>query len=181
MILTKKGDSVVIDGGQPWNVKLMWKTAVDFDLHFFAIPSTAEVPKKKGLAKLFSGKNTSPRVSHIYFSNKGNIGSFPFARLDQDSGVGNVVDAGGYNEENLTLHDPDKIGEGVICANIFSGSANFKNADAKVTISLGSEPTEVSLDSNKSGKWCVIARLKRVDGGLTVVNESAVQRDKPSL
>ena len=77
------------------HVKMSWKTAVDLDLHAFAI-------------------NSEDKFVHVSFAKKkSDCGNMV---LDQDAGVGNSA---GDNEENLVVHDLTKVKKLIFVANIF--------------------------------------------------------------
>lgn len=143
------------------NVKISWTKGVDLDLHAFYLD-------KDGYRK------------HIYFGEK----ESNLVTLDKDSGVGNTS---GNNEENLTVKDIDGIDYILFAVNIFrffgflNKGENFAKYDGKILFSTNVSQIEVPLNSDKIGKWAVIALVDNNDGEAKVKNINDIRLDEPKI
>lgn len=138
-----KGSTGIIDESMKsgrCNVKLKWKTGMDLDLH----------------ALVRVGNQTK----EVYFRDKGNLNSFPFVKLDQDSGIGNRA---GNNEENLTISKIDNIDEVLFFIDAFGHSQiDFAKYKPTLTIEFLSKEFEVDFNESQSrGKYFVLARITK--------------------
>lgn len=155
------------------DAKLVWKTPVDLDLW-----CGYESKEGGGGGGIFS-RLSGGKEGWIGFNNMGDLGSFPFIKLDQDSGVG---DSGGDNEENIHFSDLDKHKKLLICANIYNKKTNFAQYSGKVIIKADSEEIEVPLDATEEGSWAVIASVTESPmGGHEVKMINTVTSSKPKL
>lgn len=170
--LKKKGESHKINlakknyasDDKKAHIKLNWKTAVDLDLHAYAI-------------------TTSDEFIHVFFANKkspcGNI------VLDQDAGVGNTS---GDNEENLIVQDVTKIQKVIFVANIFrffgslfSSGDKFNNYDGQIIIKTLGEEIRMFLNSEELGRWAVIAMIDNQNGISDFKNINTILKSEPTL
>lgn len=146
------------------HVKMSWKTAVDLDLHAFAI-------------------NSEDKFVHVSFAKKksdcGNI------VLDQDAGVGNSA---GDNEENLVVHDLTKVKKLIFVANIFrffgslfSAGDKFNKYDGQIDIRTLDREIKVFLNSEELGRWAVIAVIENTNGVTIIKNVNAILKTEPNL
>ena len=159
--LAKSGKSLV---GAVARVKMKWQTAVDLDLHAFAI-------------------SNSGTFIHVYFANKKS--SCSNISLDQDAGVGNVA---GNNEENLIVYDLSKVKKVVFVANIFrffgnlfSSGDNFSKYDGLIQINALEEQVNVYLNSKELGRWAVIASIDMTENSPNVKNIDEILKTEPDL
>lgn len=147
--------------------KLTWTKPVDLDLHAF-------YKTKEGL------------FGHVYYDNRGNLYQPPCIELDHDAGVD---DTGGDNEENITIKSLSHVESILIATNIYRKLAflsfgdNFAKYDGRVVIETDAgDHVEVPLDSQATGKWCVIAKIDNLDPtDPHVININKVQKTEPSL
>ncbi len=169
--LRKKGDSHQINlsksfhslAGSSAQVKMTWKTAVDLDLHAFAIDS-------------------QNNFIHVYFVQKKSPCSNIL--LDQDAGVGNTA---GDNEENLTVKDLSKVKKIIFVANIFrffgnlfSSGDKFSNYDGQIYIKALGEEIKVFLNSTDLGRWAVIAMIDNESGTSVIKNINSILKSEPN-
>jgi tellurite resistance protein TerA len=166
-ITLKRGDRAKLTKSAQIGAKLTWTKPVDLDLHAF-------YKTKEGL------------FGHVYYDNKGNLYQPPCIQLDTDAGVD---DTGGDNEENLTIKSLAHVESVLIATNIYrrfgflSFGDNFAKYDGRVVIETnGGDHIEVPLDSEKVGKWCVIAKIDNSDPSEPyAININQVQKSEPSL
>ena len=185
LLLQGQGDSATLSTteGQV-SAQLMWSTSVDLDLHCFYQSREITVEGSGGgfLQSLFGGggpKTYPPAAGHIYFADRGSLKRPPYIELDQDAGVG---DTGGDNEENMVIGDISVIERALIAVNIFNKpNARFGTYDGRVILRAGEQEIVVSLDTQKTGAWCVIAEIDNRSGQPRVTNRSAVQKSTPDL
>ena len=178
----QKGSSIELkskdasDG--PFHATLLWKTAVDLDLHCFYKLKSSEIPPPPSgfFAKLFS--STPASEGQVYFASKGSNSAAPWISLDQDSGVGDV---GGDNEENMHFWDIDKLEFAIIVANIFGKNTNFSQYSGRVIVEGGGNKFEVPLSETKKGSWCIVASIDNRSGVPRLANVNKVQSNKPNL
>lgn len=161
IILQKSGVSNYGTGAQ---VKMIWKTAVDLDLHAYAIDNYGE-------------------FIHVYFANKKSYCSNII--LDQDAGVGNI---GGDNEENLTVRDLSKVKKIIFVANIFrffgnlfSSGDKFSSYDGRIEVRTMNETVNVCLNSSELGRWAIIALIENINGTPVIKNIDSIIREEPSF
>jgi len=159
MELVEKGASAAIGSIKKLLVTLAWSIAADFDL-----------------AALVQDNNDN--WSMIYFNNKGDLNSYPYIKLDQDAGVGDSVDDGGENEENLTIEKLEGTKKvHLVCWDygaIKNGSAaRFKESDVKIKV-VDDKGTDhqVSLDTGDLGNICCIASIENSPIGANLINSS---------
>ena len=184
LLLQGQGDSAILttQEGQI-SAQLMWSTSVDLDLHCF-YQSRAITEESSGgfLQSLFGGggpKTHPPAEGHIYFGKLGSLKTPPYIELDQDAGVGDV---GGDNEENMRIGDIAVIERALIAVNIFNKpNARFGTYDGRVILRAGEQEIVISLDTESTGAWCVIADIDNRSGQPKVTNTSKVQKNRPSL
>jgi uncharacterized protein involved in tellurium resistance len=185
LLLQGRGDSATLSTteGQV-SAQLMWSTSVDLDLHCFYQSREITVEQSGGgfLQSLFGGggpKTYSPAEGHIYFGQLGSLSDPPYIELDQDSGVGDV---GGDNEENMRIGDIAVIERALIAVNIYNKpNARFGTYDGRVILRAGEQEIVISLDTQETGAWCVIAEIDNRSGQPKVTNTSKVQKARPSL
>jgi len=149
--------------GKKAHVRMSWKTAVDLDLHAYAITSNNE-------------------FAHVYFyekqSKSGNI------ILDQDAGVGNTA---GDNEENLIVYDLSQIRKFFVAnifrffGNLFSSADKFNNYYGQININTLGEEIRFYLNSNKIGRWAVIAMINNENGVFDFKNINTILKNEPNL
>jgi tellurite resistance protein TerA len=165
--LNQPGDRAKLKKSARITAKLTWTKPVDLDLHAF-------YKTKEGV------------FGHIYYDNQGDLLNPPCIELDEDAGVD---DTGGDNEENITIKSLSHVEAVLIATNIYrrfgflSFGDNFAKYDGKVVVetNLG-DHIEVPLDSEKKGKWCVIAQIDNSDpSDPYVVNINKVQKSEPNL
>lgn len=171
MQIIPKGESAALHGTE-FKATLIWKTAVDLDLHCFY---QLKGEKKKGFLGFGGGGLKEGRIS---FSSMGSLQGSPWIQLDKDSGVG---DTGGDNEENMAFGDISKIEHAIIVANIYSKSTNFGQYNGRVVVRGGGEEFEVPLTETKTGSWCVVARIDNSGSEPRLINVNKTQGSKPSL
>jgi len=179
VILKQKGEKIGLIG-KDFQATLRWKTAVDLDLHcFYLLRGAAPAPSGGLLGKLFGVGGGSDREGQIYFSRRGSKTESPWIYLDQDAGIG---DKAGDNEENIYFTQIDRIEQALIVANIYSKpNANFASYDGMVIVRGGGHETEVPLTEQKTGSWCVIARIDNSGNSPQLINVNKTQRQKPSV
>lgn len=156
---------------------LSWTAPVDLDLYaFYRAKKTIE---ERGGFLGFGGIKPG-QEGKVYYGSMGNLRKFPWMRLDQDAGVGDV---GGQNEENLRIANLDEMEHILIVANIFNKpNANFASYDGEVTLRAGDEVIEVPLTATTGGNWCVVARIDNSSSmGAQLINVNKVQRNQPRI
>lgn len=166
-VTLKKGEKATLTKSAKITAKLTWTKPVDLDLHAF-------YKTKEGL------------LGHIFYKNKGTLYQPPCIELDEDAGVNNT---GGDNEENITIKSLSHVESVLIATNIFrklgffSMGDNFAKYDGKVLVETNmGDMIEVPLDSDKIGKWCVIAKIDNANPSEPyVININEVQKAEPSL
>jgi len=166
-VTLKKGETATLTKSAKITTKLSWTKPVDLDLHAF-------YKTKEGV------------LGHIYYDNQGSLYQPPCIELDEDAGID---DTGGDNEENLTIKSLSHVESVLIATNIyrkfafFSMGDNFAKYDGKVVVETNmGERIEVPLDSDKVGKWCVIAKIDNSNPSEPyVININEVQKAEPSL
>lgn len=145
------GDSAKLDTSSPLtdvNIQLQWQAAVDLDLNAFYTTKSGE-----------SGE--------VDFTTK----TAPNMRLDNDAGVG---DAGGRNEENITITSLDNYQEIWFATKIYSKGGSYSDYDGRVAVKTNNGDTiEVPLTSPESKPYLVIAKLTNGQGGPTITNLNA--------
>ena len=163
----KQGGRAGLTKSAKIGAKLTWTKPVDLDLHAF-------YKTKEGL------------FGHVYYDNLGNLYKPPCIQLDEDAGIDNT---GGNNEENITIKSLSHVESILIATNIYrkfsflSFGDNFAKYDGKVVIETDrGEHIEVPLDSEKVGKWCVIAKIDNSDPSHPhVININKVQKSEPNI
>ena len=185
LLLQGQGDSATLNTTEGQiSAQLMWSASVDLDLHCFYQSREVTVEQSGGgfLQSLFGGggpKTYDSEEGHIYFANRGSLSTPPYIELDQDAGIG---DTGGDNEENMRIGDIAVIERALIAVNIFNKpNARFGTYDGRVILRAGEQEIVVSLDTKKTGAWCVIAEIDNRSGKPKVTNCSAVQKSRPNL
>ncbi|MCF8070693.1 MAG: stress response protein [Desulfobacterales bacterium] len=183
VVLKQKGEKTTLSG-KDFQAQLRWKTAVDLDLHcFYRLKSgtDASPPSPSVLKRLFKERGEAGGEGHIYFSNRGSKTSTPWIFLDEDAGIGDVA---GDNEENIYFTQIDRIEHALIVANIYNKpNSNFSTYDGLVIVRVGGQEIEVPLTENKTGSWCVIARIdnSNSNGSPQLINVNKTQSSKPSI
>lgn len=157
--LKKTGDSISLEKKDTLEnvaVKMLWKSAIDLDLH-------AKVVGVNG------------NEEHVYYSRKGSLSRFPYTQLDQDAGVGNT---GGDNEENMKISKLDELKNVLLYVENFGNSrADFARYGARLQLKFATKEIEIDMNDPKIGKYFVIARIK--DGEVTCINKTV--SSQPSL
>ena len=180
--LTDKGASAVI-ADNVVQATLYWQTSVDLDLYCYYKMKGAPIQKKGFMSKLFGGENSSSSsgMGRINYNSKGNLHNSPFIQLDKDSGVGDKVDGGVANEENIHFGDLSKLDYALIVANIYSKNTNFAQYNGKVTVHCASQEIVVPLSETKRGSWCVVALIDNTSGHPRLVNINKTMTSEPQL
>ena len=150
-------------------VTLSWTHAIDLDL--YALYHTKD------------GK-----IGEIYHESRGSLKTFPFMKLDEDAGIGNV---GGNNEENLHIASLAEIDYVLIAVNIYQGQGffslfkkkdSFSRYDGKILIQPDDKQYfEIPLSSAESGNWCVVAGIENRKDTLKILNINSATAKKPDL
>ena len=145
-------------------VKLNWKTAVDLDLHAFAI-------------------NLKGELIHVYFGKKSS--DCKNIILDHDAGVGNTS---GNNVENMLLKDITQMRRVIFVANIFRFFGNlfssgdcFSKYDGRITLNTLGEEITIFLNSKEIGRWAVIGMIDNQNGVSEFRNLNTILKNEPTL
>jgi uncharacterized protein involved in tellurium resistance len=192
IILKDKGEIANLEDSKSAIATLYWQTKVDLDLWCFFVskgvtpPPNSAVAKEPGFFKKIFGGTTPvsrrPAQSEIGFSCRGNLNKSPFIKLDKDSGIGDKIEAGGFNEENIRFSDLSKVNYALICANIYGKNTNFSKYNGNVTIKVGNQDIQVPLTAKESGAWCAVALIDNsAEFGAKLININETQTGKPNL
>lgn len=178
--LQVKKTFAVIQEDKPVKVRLSWKTAVDLDLHLLGHFYQVTDKNKPGIFGKLLGKKpeitevdkTQNSRHHIFYSNKGDEDKYPFVELDEDAGVGDKIDGGVENDENLVIFKPELVHLAIFYVNIF-GKRNSKFSDysCKLEFEAGDKTIVVEFDSDDPGNECVFVGLQRTDEGKLAVQK----------
>lgn len=156
--LTKSGEGISLekkDLEKNVSVKMLWKSAIDLDLH-------AKVKSKRG------------KTAHIYHASKGNISNFPFTKLDKDAGIG---DSAGDNEENMNISKLEELSDVLLYVqNYSSDKSEFAQYGARLRLKFDTKEVEVDLNDKTKGKYFVIARIK--DEEVTCINRTVTSEPR---
>lgn len=140
--ITNVKEGCALDMSEPltWiNAKLHWRTPVDLDLHAFV-------------------RLTDGEEHHVYFGERDD----GYMSLDNDAGVGNVLDNPGGNEENIRCRTLDGIDRILFATKIFNERGCFSDYHGSVEVTT-SNPRQaminVNMESRENKTWCVIAML----------------------
>ncbi len=179
VVLKKKGDRSVIPISN-LHATLVWKAAVDLDLHaYYQTKITA--PKGGNIwSKLLGGGSGKPgEEGHVYYAYRGNKNQYPWIYLDQDAGIG---DTGGDNEENLYFTTLEHIEHLLIVATIFNKpNAIFARYDGTVIITANNDSFEVPLIATEPGNNCIIAHIDNSGNQPILININKVQDKSPTI
>jgi len=151
---------------------LMWKTSIDLDLHVQASFKEENTSKPGLLTKIFgkSESHTKLEDCHVFFGHKGNLRDYPWISLDKDDGIGDKVEAAGYNEENMRFGDLNKLKYVLVYANIYNKpNSNFSLYDSKIILHADAEEITVPLTSSQPGSYAIVALIDN-NGPVTVLN-----------
>jgi len=154
-------------------VTLSWTQAVDLDLYAFY-------------------RTKDGKVGEVFYDNKGSLRNFPFMKLDEDSGIGNIS---GDNEENLIITSISEMDYILIAVNIFKEKGimggifslfkkedSFAHYDGKILVQLDTkQQIEIPLSSSESGEWCIVAGIDNRGNTPRVLNINSVEKKKPDL
>ncbi|MCP4696752.1 MAG: hypothetical protein GY862_07875 [Gammaproteobacteria bacterium] len=176
--LKQKGEKAAIPI-QNIHVKMIWKAAVDLDLHAYYRIIPGQEPEKTGMLSKMFGSGKEKSEGHVFFSSMGSKKKFPWIALDQDAGIG---DQGGDNEENLHFIDLKLMQHVLIVANIYNKpNANFASFDGRVVLMADNREIEVPLSASKPGSYCIIAHVDLSGGQPMLINVNKTQTDEPSI
>jgi len=187
--LEKKGDERIL-GSNEAHATLFWKTEVDLDLYGIALPKGRTPEKKKGFfGKLASAvglsedDQTPSGEVQVNYQNRSRMvkESFPFITLDKDAGIGDKVEAEGYNEENMHFYNISAHDHILIVANIFGKNTNFAQYEGGVTVKCGNEEIHVPLTERATGSWCTVARIDNTGTHPKLINVNKTQSSKPKI
>ena len=123
-------------------------------------------------------EENSGKYSMVYFGSKGSLDGAPHIKLDKDAGVGDTVDAGGVNEENLAISKLDGYrAVHLLCwdweAVCSGGAARFNESDVNIkVVDDKGRAHKVSLDTGDLGNVCIVASIENSESGLALVNVS---------
>lgn len=140
--ITDCKEGAALDMSEPlsWiKAKLIWNTPVDLDLHAFV-------------------RRTNGDECHIYFGNPQEA----HLELDDDQGVGDVVDSENGNEENLTCRTLKGVDKILFATKIFNEEGCFSDYKGRVEVSTSNRAQArivVDMRSQENLTWCVIAML----------------------
>ncbi len=177
--LRKKGESAAIPV-KNLHVKLQWKTAIDLDLYVI-YKTKGNIESSGGFFSKLFGTDIAPnKEGKVFFASKGSLEKFPFIKLDQDAGIGDVA---GDNEENLKVKNLDVHSHLLIVANIYNKpNSIFSNYDGRVTIFTDKDTYEVPLTASEKGNWCVIAHLDNSSPvGANLININKIFNSCPKV
>ena len=144
--ITNVKEGCALDMSEPltWlNAKLHWRTPVDLDLHAFV-------------------RLTNGSCHEVSFSDRDD----GFMSLDNDAGIGNVLDRPEGNEENIRCRSLNGIDRILFATKIFNEEGCFSdyNGSVEVTTSNPRQPMiNVNMQSYENKTWCVIAMLDNSD------------------
>lgn len=164
---------------------LYWKTNVDLDLYtLFCKKGSA--PKKRGLLSglLGGGSSGGSGIGEVFYGNRTRmrLDSFPYITLDKDSGVGDIVEEEGFNEENMEIGQIAAHDMILIVANIYSKSTNFAQYGGNVTVRCpGHDDIMIPLTETKTGSWCVVAKIDNRGAIPQLINVNQTMRSKPKI
>jgi uncharacterized protein involved in tellurium resistance len=82
----------------------------------------------------------------------------------------------------MRIGDIAVIERALIAVNIYNKpNARFGTYDGRVILRAGEQEIVISLDTQETGAWCVIAEIDNRSGQPKVTNTSKVQKARPSL
>jgi len=168
--LKKSGDKVNLKKDGPLGkitVNLNWNTKGNAKTTGILFKKTTYDPIDLDLGCLYELTDGSKMAVQAVGNHFGNYNSAPFITLDGDDRTGDSGDG-----ENLRINGEKiaQIKRILIFTSIYEGVANWKDANAVVTVTCpGSEDVVVRMDEfNTTDKNCAIAMLENVGNTFSV-------------
>ncbi len=184
VLATPGARHVVVAGGHRTVVTatLVWKSAVDLDLHCFYRLTTDALgvgPPQGVFGRVKRALLGPPTDGHVFWKAPGVKSERPWIVLTRDAGK---KSAAGDHEEQLVFFQMDKIAHALIVANIFAKPWNsFAEYDGAVTVGYEKERFRVPLTEATRGSWCVVARVDNTGDTLEVINVNETVKRIPKI
>jgi tellurite resistance protein TerA len=146
----------------PLKILMKWDTAIDLDL-------AAAYETKKGKTGL------------VYFGDKGNINTFPYMRLGEDCGIGDIIsdsnNPNGGNQEAIHINEFKEMKYVYIFCwdypQVRKGEdGRFKGSNIEFTVSTETKTytIETYIDNINLGNTCCVAYIEEMEDKIQLIS-----------